>query len=60
MVYPELFPGTVHALALPMVSHHPGGTPLTRYPPLSVRSVTTDSPDSCHQCFQIRYCPPHF
>lgn len=32
MVYPDLFPGPVHTLALPTVSYHPGGTPLTRYP----------------------------
>lgn len=32
MVYPELFPGPVHTLALPIVSYHPGGTPLERYP----------------------------
>lgn len=33
MVYPELFPGPIHALALPIASYHPGGTPLTCYPP---------------------------
>lgn len=32
MVYSELFPGHVHALALPIVFYHPGGTPLKRYP----------------------------